>query len=114
VLRLVGMEHEPQAMVAWRIESPTVGVVLFDVDVGAWGHPIPLHWRAGDWRKPPLDIQLDPRSGRLCGADREAASGYALLGATVACDRAGDLCEIRFGPLAQEDWDDIRLALPIS
>lgn len=42
----------------WSIEVPTPGVVLLDVAVGK-PPSVPLHWRAGTWAKPPLDILLD-------------------------------------------------------
>jgi hypothetical protein len=50
--------------VTWSIESPTIGVVVIDVRVGSDFTPAPLHWRAGDWTKPPLDLAFSP-DGRL-------------------------------------------------
>jgi len=50
--------------ITWTIGSPVPGVVIIDVTVGSERVPVPLHWRAGTWRKPPLDIILDDR-GRL-------------------------------------------------
>lgn len=60
-LRLKDLES-PLSRVACNVESPTPGVVL--VEVGLGSDPAPLHWRAGSWDKPPLDISMDA-SGRL-------------------------------------------------
>jgi hypothetical protein len=64
MLRLVRLEDATPKIV-WRIESPVPGVVLIDVDVGS-REPVPLHWRAGTWTKPPLDVFLDSE-GHLAG-----------------------------------------------
>jgi hypothetical protein len=50
----------------WNIESPTPGVVLIDVAIERPSRSTPLHWRAGTWSKPPLDLSLDDH-GRLVG-----------------------------------------------
>jgi hypothetical protein len=50
----------------WSIESPTPGVVLINLAIDGMSEPVPLHWRAGTWTKPPLDVELDAR-GRLVG-----------------------------------------------
>jgi hypothetical protein len=42
------------------VDSPTTGVVIVDIKIGSQSTPAPLHWRAGDWTKPPLDISLSP------------------------------------------------------
>jgi hypothetical protein len=39
------------------VDSPTKSVATVDVKIGAQT-PAPLHWRGGDWTKPPLDIAL--------------------------------------------------------
>lgn len=44
--------------VRWTMDCPAQGVVILDVAVGGAASPAPLHWRAGDWRKPPLDVRL--------------------------------------------------------
>ena|ERR1700694_961974 len=49
------------------IQSPTTGVVLMDLDVRYEG-PKPgalQHWRVGTWKKPPIDIALNPQTGAL-------------------------------------------------
>jgi hypothetical protein len=46
------------------VESPTRGVAIVDVTIGSQLTPAPLHWRAGDWTKPPLDVALSP-DGRI-------------------------------------------------
>lgn len=46
------------------VESPTDGVALVDVDMNRPSTTVPLHWRVGDWTKPPLDISVTPE-GRL-------------------------------------------------
>jgi hypothetical protein len=52
---------EPEAVlpITWGLDCPTRGVVILDAAIGPPppGAP-PLHWRAGDWTKPPLDIRL--------------------------------------------------------
>jgi hypothetical protein len=46
--------------VSVSVESLTTGVAIVDVKVGSQSTSAPLHWRAGDWTKPPLDISLSP------------------------------------------------------
>lgn len=58
MLRVFSRSMEPVGEVSWRMESPVPGVVLIDVAVGSGGCPVPLHWRVGDWTKPPLDVSL--------------------------------------------------------
>ena len=55
----LGLDASPS--VAWTIDCPTRGVVIVDVAVGGVVSRMPLHWRAGDWSKPPLDVRLSPR-----------------------------------------------------
>lgn len=57
---------EDRGEASCRVESPVPGVVLIDVSLGGAGFPAPLHWRAGDWTKPPLDVSLTP-DGRVVG-----------------------------------------------
>jgi hypothetical protein len=40
------------------VNSPTRGVAIVDVKIGSSSTPTPLHWRAGDWTKPPLDVSF--------------------------------------------------------
>jgi len=49
-------EEDPSAH--WTLDCPTRGVVIVDVGVGSNASAAPLHWRAGDWTKPPLDLRL--------------------------------------------------------
>lgn len=49
-----------------NVETPTPGVVVVDVILGAASSAAPLHWRSGDWTKPPLDLSL-ASDGRLIG-----------------------------------------------
>lgn len=51
---------EPEVSIL--VESPVPGVVLIDAVLGR--PEAPLHWRAGLWNKPPLDVSLVP-NGRL-------------------------------------------------
>lgn len=62
-------EIDPAAgnSISWRVESPVPGVVLIDASVIGVRAPAPLHWRIGLWDKPPLDLEIDPMTGRLQG-----------------------------------------------
>lgn len=64
-LRLLRTEPGPR-VATWSIETPTPGVVLIDVTIERQAASAPLHWRAGTWSKPPLDLALDDE-GRLVG-----------------------------------------------
>lgn len=44
-------------LVHWDLDCPTRGVVIMDVEAGS-ASAAPLHWRAGDWTKPPLDLRI--------------------------------------------------------
>lgn len=44
--------------IQWTLDCPTRGVVILDVAIGREVSAAPLHWRAGDWTKPPLDLRL--------------------------------------------------------
>lgn len=57
-------EDFPAPQVSIRVESPVPGVVLIDAALDR--DDAPLHWRAGLWNKPPLDISLH-HDGRLAG-----------------------------------------------
>lgn len=54
----------PLPEVSLLIESPVPGVVIIDAVLDR--QEVPLHWRAGLWDKPPLDVSLAP-DGRLAG-----------------------------------------------
>lgn len=51
---------EPAAAptIRWTLDCPTRGVVILEIAVDHHTSEAPLHWRAGDWSKPPLDIRL--------------------------------------------------------
>lgn len=53
LLRLKTLKSPPPR-VRWNVESPVGGVVLIEVVLDR--NPAPLHWRAGLWEKPPLDL----------------------------------------------------------
>lgn len=55
----------PACAATWAIESPTPGVVIISVEIEGSRSLSPLHWRAGDWTKPPLDIELNPDHGAV-------------------------------------------------
>jgi hypothetical protein len=63
-LLLCKIAEEASPQVTITIDSPTHGVVIMDIAIGGWSTPTPLHWRAGDWTKPPLDFCLNS-DGRL-------------------------------------------------
>ncbi len=44
--------------IRWSVDCPASGVVILDVTVGDGVSAVPVHWRAGDWTKPPLDLRL--------------------------------------------------------
>jgi hypothetical protein len=48
-----------------EVSSPAPGVAIIDIvtepEIGR-SHT-PLHWRVGDWRKPPIDISIRPDTG---------------------------------------------------
>ncbi|SRR6266498_4411173 len=65
MLQVIGIADSRGHAATWAIESPTPGVVLVNVDVGGNKSSAPLHWRAGDWTKPPLDIEINPSDGTV-------------------------------------------------
>jgi hypothetical protein len=50
-----------------EIINPTDSVAIVNVTVGPPDHLSRpnLHWRAGQWQKPPVDIEINPVDGRL-------------------------------------------------
>src|SRR5439155_5966841 len=58
-IRLIRLEAS-EYPIGLSIEVPTKGVAILDVTVGSWRSRVPLHWRAGNWSKPPLDVALSP------------------------------------------------------
>ena len=64
MLRAQG-ELTQDVLVTWAIESPTPGVVLVSVVIEGPRSVTPLHWRGGDWTKPPLDIEVNPTNGAV-------------------------------------------------
>lgn len=58
-LSLKSLEESTEALqIRWTLDCPARGVVILDAAVGEDASGAPLHWRAGDWKKPPLDIRL--------------------------------------------------------
>ena len=57
--RGIEFDVEPK-VIAISVTSPSRGVAILDVVVGSRSSPAPLHWLAGDWSKPPLDVALGP------------------------------------------------------
>jgi hypothetical protein len=44
---------------SWTLDCPAIGAVVLNVRVGyRTASNAPLHWRAGDWSKPPLDMRM--------------------------------------------------------
>jgi hypothetical protein len=39
------------------VTSPVRGVAVVDLSIGSQS-AVPLHWRAGDWSKPPIDLAV--------------------------------------------------------
>lgn len=69
MLKAAEIERLP-AKVIREITSPAHGLVLIDCRLARAEDdeeppPISLHWRTGDWSKPPLDIALDEDTGRF-------------------------------------------------
>jgi len=62
-LTLRGLIPGPTAI--WAIESPTPGIVLINVVIPGSRSPAPLHWRAGDWTTPPVDVEINPNDGAI-------------------------------------------------
>lgn len=52
------------APVEITVDVPTGGVAILDVMLGGPRSLAPLHWRTGDWTKPPLDLSMSA-TGRL-------------------------------------------------
>jgi hypothetical protein len=48
------------------VEAPAAGVAIVDATISCRSSSVPIHWRAGDWTKPPLDISLS-HEGRIEG-----------------------------------------------
>jgi hypothetical protein len=66
-LRLRAISHdEGIAPVDITVGSPASGVAILDLKVDSQQTEVPLHWRAGDWVKPPLDVALT-RAGQIQG-----------------------------------------------
>ena len=69
MLKAVEIERLP-AKVVREITSPAQELVLIDCQLARAEDdeeppPVLLHWRTGDWSKPPLDIALDEDTGRF-------------------------------------------------
>jgi hypothetical protein len=51
-------EPKEAPTIQWVLDCPARGVVILDVTIAQDVSTAPLHWRAGDWTKPPLDLRL--------------------------------------------------------
>ncbi|HEV2376997.1 MAG TPA: hypothetical protein VGS19_33145 [Streptosporangiaceae bacterium] len=83
-LVLVSLQESSEALpIRWTLDCPTRGVVVLDVAVGKATSSAPLHWRAGDWTKPPLDLQLNNagavESIQFVFQDESVDAGESLL-----------------------------------
>jgi hypothetical protein len=67
LLRVRGVLIEESAAVL-DIDTPTHGVAIVNARFDRRKSPVPLHWRAGDWTKPPMDIEIDPQTGAVQAA----------------------------------------------
>lgn len=90
--------------VCWAVESPVRGVVNVDVTVGDGSGGAPLHFRIGDWSKPPVDVSI--------GADG-AVQGVQIVLQDEAVMRSVEPSEVRDAPMARvcfevADWPDAR------
>lgn len=66
MLKLANYESSPGLPVSWLLDSPARGVTTIDVTIGDGVGGAPLHFRVGDWSKPPIDIVLD-EDGSIAG-----------------------------------------------
>lgn len=90
--------------VSWTIDCPAPGTLIIDVAVGHAASAVPLHWRAGDWTKPPLDFRLSERgaleSVQVVLQDEEVSEdeGAALPATVRGCPvfHVGDWPEGRY------------------
>ncbi|MGH2511005.1 MAG: hypothetical protein ACRDHZ_26885 [Ktedonobacteraceae bacterium] len=69
MLKVAEIERLPATMTR-EITSPAQGLVLIDCQCARNAEneeplPVPLHWRIGDWSKPPIDIALDEDTGHF-------------------------------------------------
>ncbi len=69
MLKLVEIQHSSAQMIR-EANSPAQGLVMIDCQFAREeGNeeplPVPLHWRVGDWSKPPIDIALEEETGRF-------------------------------------------------
>lgn len=54
--RITESEGRCRSSGSWT--APHAGSSFLDVAVGETAPGAPFHWRAGDWRKPPVDVRL--------------------------------------------------------
>lgn len=77
------VEHDVSPSIHWTLDCPTRGVVILDVMVGQDASDAPLHWRAGDWTKPPLDLRLSDAGSveniQFVFQDKSVGSGQVAL-----------------------------------
>ena len=75
------------AVIHIEADSPTRGVAILDIRIGSATTPAPLHWRAGDWAKPPCDMSLGsdgrPECIQVVFQDEEVLTTDAVLSLDV-------------------------------
>lgn len=81
------------AVIHIDVTSPAHRVAILDAAIGVAQTPTPLHWRTGDWKKPPLDLSLSldgrPEGLQIVLQDEEVRPA----------DRERPLCEVVGVPL---------------
>src|SRR5713101_5756681 len=65
MLKLTAIEKDVPASSTLEVKNLTDGVVSIQWVLERNPASPPLHWRAGRWEKPPVDLRLDARDGRL-------------------------------------------------
>lgn len=96
--------HAPSSAATWAIECPSPGVVLINVEIEGSNSLAPLHWRTGDWTKPPLDIEVNPSDGAVQAIQVVLQDENVPLGAL----RAGHEGAVGIPLVDVEGWPDDR------
>lgn len=106
-------EPIPGVEVSWVLDCPAHGVAILDVEVGPQS-PTPLHWRGGDWAKPPLDVRLNGEGGlesiQFVFHDESVEPGEAPLTLTSASARP--VFDVAAWP--QDRYRDARLRVAVK
>lgn len=110
MLKLVD-ETAGAAQLTVDIVNPTKGVALIDVILAE--EAVPLHWRVGDWTKPPLDIQLG-RDGRLIGVQfvlQDEGNLVQVKQALPSIQRSGILPIFDVTGWSLDRYEDVKIAV---